>query len=140
MEYTEPIIAEKWFPFLNLPIEIIDQILKELPRGDRLKILLRLAKHCSKSLGHSRWWREELQLDLGIINFDLGDLQFDLRPKPTLPHSEQSIRDWQKLYHLYREGWSIITKDTSSIARNHRSLEADAINRVYGDTVLLTDG
>jgi hypothetical protein len=140
MVYIKPVIPEKWFPFLNLPIEIIDQILKELPRGDRLKILLRLAKHCSKSLGHSRWWREELQLDLGIINFDLGDLQFDLRPKPTLPHSEQSERDWQKLYHLYREGWSITTKDTSSIARNHRSLDADAINRICGDTVLLTDG
>jgi hypothetical protein len=122
--------------FLDLPIEIIDKILEDLPRGDRLKILLRLAKHCSESLGPSRWWRKELQLDLGIINLDLGDLQF----KPSLPHNEQPIGNWQKLYRLYREGWSIITNDTSSIAINRRSLEANAIHRIYGDTVLLTDG
>ena len=132
MTYTEPM--EEWFPFLNLPSEIIDKILEELPRGDRLKILLRLAKHCSKSLGPSRWWRMELQLDLGIMNADLGDLDFE----PSVPRGEQSITDWRNLYRLYREGWSKITKDP--IATNHRSLKANEINRLHGDTVLLTDG
>lgn len=124
--------------FLDLPIELIDNILEELPRGDRLKMLLRVAKGFSISLGGSKWWRKELQLDLGNIDLDLGDLQF----ASSAPRSEESITDWQKLYHLYREGWYITTKDTNPTPffLNHRSSKDNAMNRVYGDIVLLTDG
>jgi hypothetical protein len=77
----------------DLPIEIIDKIIGELPMYDRLKLLLRLSKEFSRNLTPSKWWRKQLQLEIGPSN-------------PYKYIDKSNTTSWQDLYVSHRSGWS----------------------------------
>jgi hypothetical protein len=107
--------------FSDLSIELVDQIIENLSRKDRLKILLRLSKSFSRHLKLSCWWRKELQISLGPIRPQYSDI------------------DWQTLYQSFRLGWSAFPIE-DKVYVNHRSLARGELEGIYDTDLVFFDG